>query len=50
MSEVWNKLPGKVVGSIAVLYVVFKFNEDHDDDDDEEKRIYDDGVKTILMS
>ena len=27
------------MGSIAGLYVVFKFNEDHDDDDDEEKRI-----------
>ena len=27
------------MGNIAVLYVVFKFNEDHDDDDDEEKRI-----------
>ena len=27
------------MGSIAVLYLVFKFNEDHDDDDDEEERM-----------
>ena len=27
------------MGSIAVLYVVFKFNGDHNDDDDKEKRI-----------